>query len=175
MLFCGKAAKMKIKLAGVTKESITDGRGLRYTVFTQGCPHHCKGCHNPETWDFDAGYDTDTDEIIEDFKKNPLLKGITLSGGEPISQAEACFDLAKNAHAAGKDVTLFTGWTLEELTGMQNPTVNALLDEIDVLVDGKFIEEKKNLELLFRGSENQRLIDMRRTRERGEIVTIIRR
>ncbi len=163
---------MKIRLAGVVKESITDGKGLRYTVFTQGCPHHCQACHNPETWDFSAGYVADTDEIVEDFKKNPLLKGITLSGGEPMSQAEACLDIARKVHAAGKDVTVFSGWTLEELTAMNDPVIKELLLETDVLVDGKFIEEQKNLDLLFRGSENQRLIDMKKTREAGKIVLL---
>lgn len=163
---------MKIKLAGTVKESITDGKGLRYTVFTQGCPHHCKGCHNPETWDGEAGEIWETDDIIEEFKRNPLLKGITLSGGEPFSQAEACLELARRVHELGKDVTIFTGWTYDELKAMKEESVQELLEETDVMIDGRFIEEQKNLELLFRGSENQRLIDMKKTRESGEVVLL---
>lgn len=161
---------MKIKIAGLAPESIVDGKGIRYTVFTQGCPHHCKGCHNPESWSQDGGSEDDTDRIFEAFQKNPLLKGITFSGGEPFCQPEPLADLAKKVHAMGRDVTVYSGYTYEELNAMDDPAVNALLRETDVLVDGKYVEEQRNLELLFRGSENQRLIDMEKTRETGHVV-----
>lgn len=160
---------MEIRVANFEKESITDGSGIRYTVFTQGCPHGCKGCHNPETHDFKGGNITTISEIFENFKCNPLLKGITFSGGEPFCQPVPLYELAKLVHGAGKDVTVFTGWTYEELKEMQNPDVENLLLETDVLIDGKFIEAQKNLDLVFRGSENQRVIDMQKTRESGVV------
>lgn len=160
-----------MKISGFAKESITDGKGIRYTVFTQGCPHHCKGCHNPDTWGFEGGEEMGVEEIFEDFKKYPLASGITLSGGEPFCQPEECTELAKLVHKMGKNVTAYTGYTYEELSSMGSEIL-ALLNEVDVLVDGKFIEEQKNLELLFRGSENQRLIDMRKTRESGKIILL---
>lgn len=154
---------MRIRIAGTVSDSIVDGTGLRYTIFTQGCCHHCPGCHNPETHDPEGGKAMDTDEIIAEFKKNPLMSGITLSGGEPFLQAKACLELAKAAHAIGRDVWAYTGYTLEELRGMADADVDALLDEIDVLVDGRFVMEERSLELRFRGSKNQRIIDMKKT------------
>ncbi|MFI3206206.1 MAG: anaerobic ribonucleoside-triphosphate reductase activating protein [Clostridia bacterium] len=163
---------MKIKLFGLTEESIVDGKGIRYSVFTQGCPHKCEACHNPESWDFNKGEINDTDKIFEDFKENPILKGITFSGGEPFMQAEALFDLAKKVHSIKKDVTVYTGYTYEELMASNIPFAKELLSETDVLIDGKFILEQKNLELLFRGSENQRLIDMNKTRETATVCLL---
>lgn len=160
---------MRIRIAGTASDSIVDGSGLRYTIFTQGCFHNCPGCHNPETHDLNGGKEMDTAEIIAEFKKNPLLSGITLSGGEPFLQAEACLEIAKAAHAIGKDVWAYTGYTLEELRSLGDEHILALLDEVDVLVDGKFHMEERSLELRFRGSKNQRLIDMKKT-GRGEPV-----
>ncbi len=161
---------MEIQLAGVVKESITDGPGIRYTVFVQGCPHGCPGCHNPQTHDFHAGTMQSVENIVKDFEKNPMLKGITLSGGEPFCQPKPLVRLAKAVHSMGKDVVAYSGWTYEELIAMQNEDVHNLLNEIDVLVDGKFIQDLKNLELRFRGSENQRLIDMKKTRQKGKLI-----
>lgn len=163
---------MKIKIAGVVKESITDGKGIRYTLFTQGCPHKCPGCHNPLTHDFEGGTWADTEAVFQEFQRNPLLKGITFSGGDPFCQPNPLAELAKQVHALGKDVTIYSGWTYEQLCAMNNPAVQALLDETDVLIDGRFLEEKKNLELFFRGSENQRVIDMKKTRANGELVLL---
>lgn len=150
---------MNIRIAGMVNDSIVDGAGLRFTVFTQGCPHHCAGCHNPQTHDFSAGKDIDTDEIIQTFRKNPLLDGITLSGGEPFCQSEACLRLAKAAHAAGLNVWAYSGYTFEELLAGKAEW-KRLLEEVDVLVDGPFLLEKRTLECRFRGSSNQRLIDV---------------
>lgn len=163
---------MKLSIAGVIKESIVDGRGIRYTVFTQGCPHHCPNCHNPQTWPFDGGSEKEISEIFEDFKQNPMLRGITFSGGEPFCQPAPLAELARQVHDIGKDVTVFTGYTYEQLLEKNDEAVNSLLAETDVLIDGPFVEELKNLELHFRGSENQRLIDMKKTREFGKIVLL---
>ncbi len=163
---------MKIRLAGIVDESIVDGRGIRMTVFTQGCPHNCPGCHNPQTHDFSGGTEEDTDEIFERFCENPLLRGITFSGGEPFCQPVPLKELADRVHSVKKDVTIYSGWTYEQLLAMHDPDVNALLSVCDVLVDGPFIEELKDPDLLFRGSGNQRLIDMRATRENGHVVLL---
>ena len=154
---------MRIRVAGTVSDSIVDGTGLRYTIFTQGCCHNCRGCHNPETHDLSGGKEIDTEDIIAEFKKNPLMSGITLSGGEPFLQPQACLELAKAAHEIGRDVWAYTGYTLEELRGMADADVDALLDEVDVLVDGRFVMEERSLELRFRGSKNQRIIDMKKT------------
>ena len=163
---------MKIRLAGIVDESIVDGKGIRMTVFTQGCPHHCPGCHNPQTHDFTGGTEADTDEIFERFCENPLLRGITFSGGEPFCQPVPLKALADRVHSVKKDVTIYTGWTYEQLIAMHDPDVDALLSVCDVLVDGPFVESLKDPDLLFRGSENQRLIDMRATRETGNVVVL---
>lgn len=158
---------MNLKISGIVAESIVDGKGIRYTVFTQGCPHGCPGCHNPQTHDFEGGRWVTVEELFREFQKNPLLKGITFSGGEPFCQPEPLTELARLVHGMGKDVTVFTGWTYEQLLEKKDPAVLALLEETDLLIDGPFLEAKKNLELTFRGSENQRLIDMKKTREKG--------
>ena len=154
---------MKIRIAGTASDSIVDGTGLRYTVFTQGCHHNCPECHNPETHDPNGGKEVDIEDIIAEFKRNPLLSGITLSGGEPFLQAEACLELARAAHGIGRDVWAYTGFTLEQLRAKGDEHINALLNEVDVLVDGRFVKDGRSLELKFRGSKNQRLIDMKKT------------
>lgn len=161
---------MKLRIAGLEKESITDGFGFRYTIFTQGCPHGCPGCHNPESHDPAAGRDVHIKELFEEFLQNPLLKGITFSGGEPFCQPKPLLALAKLVHSAGKDVTVYSGWTYEELLQSKSPEIKALLNEADILVDGRYEEGLRNLELRFRGSENQRVIDLRRTREAGSLI-----
>mgnify|MGYP000621010532 CR=1 FL=1 len=163
---------MELMIAGVVKESIVDGKGIRYTVFTQGCPHHCPGCHNPQTHPFEGGKRTTPQELFEDFQKNPMLKGITFSGGEPFCQPAPLAELARLVHGAGKDVTVFTGYLYEQLVDKHDPDVDALLAETDVLIDGPFVEAQKNLELAFRGSENQRVIDLKKTRESGNVVLL---
>ena len=161
---------MELRIAGVVKESIVDGPGIRYTVFTQGCPHHCPGCHNPQTWAFEGGQLTTPQALVEDIEKDPILKGVTFSGGEPFSQPEPLTELAKLVHGLGKDVVIFTGWTYEQLREKQDPAIDGLLEQCDLLIDGPFVLEQRNLELRFRGSENQRLIDMKRTRQQGQLV-----
>lgn len=161
---------MEIRIAGTINDSVVDGDGYRFTVFTQGCPHHCPGCHNPKTWPEDGGYWADTEEILRTVRANPLLEGVTFSGGEPFRQPVPLTHLAREARVLGLDVWCYTGYTLEALSAMRDPDVDALLGELDVLVDGPFVLAERDLTLRFRGSRNQRVIDMKATRERGEIV-----
>ena len=163
---------MKIRLAGVEPVSITDGPGFRYTVFVQGCPHRCPGCHNPQTHDFAGGYDADTDGLLEEFKEDPLLAGMTFSGGEPFCQPEPLAQLARAVHAMGKTVVCYSGWTYEQLLAKDDPATEALLSACEVLVDGPFMEAQRNLDLRFRGSENQRCIDLSATRQQGKVVLL---
>lgn len=160
----------KLQVAGLEPESIVDGPGIRLAVFVQGCPHKCPGCHNPQTHPFKGGTEMAVEDIFARFKRNPLLKGVTLSGGEPFCQAEALAELARLVHSARKDVVVYTGYTYEDLAASGDPAVQALLSETDLLVDGPFIEEQKDLDLHFRGSGNQRLIDMEKTRARGQVA-----
>ena len=161
---------MQIRIAGTTNDSIVDGPGLRFTIFTQGCPHHCPGCHNPKTHDFEGGEMGDTEEIIGRMLKNPLLSGITLSGGEPLMQSEACLALARAAHQHGLNVWMYTGFVWENLLKENDPDRMALLNETDVLVDGPFILDKRSLELDFCGSSNQRLIDVKASLKAGNVI-----
>ncbi|MEE1200372.1 MAG: anaerobic ribonucleoside-triphosphate reductase activating protein [Christensenellales bacterium] len=160
---------MKIRLAGLTNDSIVDGTGLRLTVFVQGCPHRCPGCHNPQTHDFHGGYDGDTDQIMKMVEENILLDGVTLSGGEPFAQPEPCTDIAQKVHAAGLNVWCYTGYLFEELMASDHRK-RALLEHIDVLVDGPFQLEKRTLEARFRGSSNQRILDVPQSIKMGKAV-----
>ena len=161
---------MQLRIAGVEPESIVDGPGYRLAVFVQGCPHGCPECHNPETHDFEGGKVVDTAEIIAHLGKNPLVRGLTLSGGEPMLKAEALLEIAQAAKARGMNVWCYTGYTLEQLMEADDPAQQRLLGEIDVLVDGPYIACQRSLALQFCGSRNQRLIDMNRTRETGGVV-----
>ena len=160
---------MEIRLAGIVPESIVDGPGYRLAVFVQGCPLACPGCHNPKTHDFAGGYLSDTDQIIAQMGKNPLVRGVTLTGGEPMMQAEALCEVASAAKAKGMNVWCYTGYTLETLQRENNPARMRLLEHVDVLVDGPYIAHERSLELNYCGSRNQRLIDMHATRATGEI------
>ena len=162
-----------LRIAGVARESIVDGPGIRFTVFTQGCKHYCHGCHNPQTHDFNGGNVINIDSLVEQIKKNPLLDGITLSGGEPFEQAAQCSMLARRVHEMKLNVMTYSGYTFEEiLAGMnERPDWNELLRETDILVDGRFELEKKNILLRFRGSENQRLIDVKKSLKAGAVVS----
>ena len=162
---------MKIRIAGIVQDSIVDGKGLRFVVFTQGCPHQCPGCHNPETHDIRGGTLMDVEEVIAQMDANPLCDGLTLSGGEPFFQQFACAEIAKAAKARGMNVWCYTGYTLQQLEKhVQNADV--LLREVDVLVDGRYVQELRSLDLDYRGSTNQRVIDMNAYRETGEITLL---
>lgn len=162
----------KLRLAGVVRESIVDGPGIRMTVFTQGCPHKCKGCHNEQTWDFNGGYDSSTERILEEAKKDPLIRGLTLSGGEPFCQAESLSILAKEAKEYGYDIFCYTGFTFEQLCSQfdTHPEYKQLLSYCDWLVDGPFILSERSLMLKFRGSKNQRILDVKKSLEQNKAV-----
>lgn len=161
---------MRISLSGVTGDSIVDGPGLRLTIFTQGCLHHCPGCHNPQTHDPEGGSWADTEDILAAAAENPLLDGITLSGGDPFLQPVPCLALAEGAHKIGLNVWTYTGYTWEALWEENAPEKIALLKETDVLVDGPFLLAERSLELQFCGSRNQRLIDVKKSLAAGEVV-----
>ena len=152
----------KIRLAGIVRESIVDGPGIRFVVFTQGCKHNCKGCHNPGTHDLNGGYESSTENIIAEIKKNPLLRGVTFSGGDPFLQPEPLVIIAKEVHALKMDVVTYTGYTYEQILSRAkcNSAWEQLLKETDILIDGPFILEQRDLSLQFRGSKNQRIIKL---------------
>ena len=159
-----------LRIAGIIRESIVDGPGIRFAVFGQGCPHNCQGCHNPDSHDFKGGYDCAIDKILEEIDKNPLLKGVTFSGGEPFCQAEEFAELGEKIRERGLSVVTFTGYTYEELLDLSNESINRLLEVTDLLIDGRYEADKRDLTLRFRGSSNQRIIDMKKTRETGSMV-----
>lgn len=152
-----------LRIAGIVDESCVDGPGLRMTIFAQGCPHKCKGCHNPETHSFQSGQLVALTEIIQNYRQNPLLAGITCSGGEPFCQAQAFAQLAKTIHKLGGNVVTYTGYIYEDLCAAplkDQPGVSELLAETDFLIDGPFIQELASMELNFRGSSNQRILNL---------------
>lgn len=151
-----------IRIAGIIRESIVDGPGLRFVVFSQGCPHRCEGCHNESTHDFHGGYDCELQKILDEIDKNPLLFGVTFSGGEPFCQAKEFNELGRAIKERGLDIIAYSGYTLEQLQEMtkENKDIGDLLDSIDYLIDGPFILEERDLTLKFRGSRNQRIIHM---------------
>ena len=150
--------KNKLRISGIVDESIVDGPGIRLTVFTQGCSHNCPGCHNPSTHDYNGGQEILIDHIIKMIQDNPLLDGITISGGEPFDQVGPCANLAKQVKEMGLNVVVYTGYDYEYL--LSQGKYKKLLSEADILVDGKFDIKKKDLTQPFRGSTNQRIIDL---------------
>jgi len=162
----------KLRLSGFTRESVVDGPGIRAVVFAQGCPHHCPGCHNPETWDPEGGYELALDDILYMIENNGLLQGVTLTGGEPFFQPEAMSELAERIKSGGLDVVTYTGYTIEELLelGEGNPAILRLLKCTDILIDGPYRQKERDLSLAFRGSRNQRLIDVGATLREGRVV-----
>lgn len=150
----------KIRIAGIVEESIVDGPGIRMVIFTQGCRHNCLGCHNPETHSFNGGYLIDIKDIIDKVNENPLLDGITLSGGDPFEQSYECSILAKNVKDLGLNVVTYTGYTFEQILKIEK--FRALLLQTDILIDGKFDIDKKSMMIPFRGSTNQRIIDVKK-------------
>ncbi len=160
-----------LDLAGIVTDSIVDGPGIRTCVFCQGCVHHCKGCHNPETWEFGCGTPMDEESIFEIVRSNPLCRGVTFSGGEPFAQAEGFAKLAKLLKAAGYEVASYSGYTFEQLlhgTSAQK----SLLEAIDVLIDGPFLLKERSLQLPFRGSRNQRILDVPKSLAAGKAMEI---
>ena len=146
-------------ISGVIPESIVDGPGIRYTLFVQGCPHHCPGCHNPQTHPFEGGLIRTLDSIEQDIRQNPLISGVTFSGGEPMCQAGPLAELARRLKSAGKNIICYTGYTFEQLMERQDPEQLDLIAQCRYLIDGPFLMEKKSMMVKFRGSTNQRILD----------------
>ena len=160
-----------MRLSGITQESLVDGPGLRYVIFAQGCHHQCPHCQNPETWDASAGKEFTVKQVIRLLKQHKKPKrGITFSGGEPFLQAGELAEVAQAAHEKGWDVVTYTGFTYEELIADNNDGVKTLLSASDILIDGKYIHKLRDAKLQFRGSSNQRMIDVAKTQKSGKIV-----
>lgn len=168
-----------VYIAGIENNSIVDGEGWRYVIFTQGCSHKCKGCHNPHTWSFQGGKEFNEEEALNEIKSNALLDGITLSGGDPFFQAEELIAFVKEVKQLGMSVWAYTGFNFEEFLLFKNnckcdDRINIhminLLNYIDVLVDGPFIESKKSMECKYRGSTNQRIIDVKESLLENQII-----
>lgn len=163
-----------IRLAGIIRESIVDGPGIRFVVFAQGCPHHCRGCHNAETHDFDGGYDESIERIMKAIDEDPLISGVTFSGGEPVCQPKAFAQLAKEVKKRNLSLMMFSGYIFEDILTMssENQALKELVKNLDLLMDGPYVEEERDLTLRFRGSRNQRFIDVKKSLETGETVII---
>ena len=166
---------MKIRIAGIANDSIVDGPGFRFTIFVQGCPHKCRGCHNPQTHDFDGGTETTTEELLSKIKANPLLDGVTFSGGEPFCHAAALACLAREIHSLGLDIVTYSGYTFEELLegSDAHPDWLELLKETDILIDGRFEESLKSYDVRFRGSTNQRYLDAKKSLMQKKAVSAV--
>jgi anaerobic ribonucleoside-triphosphate reductase activating protein len=159
-----------IKIAGISPNSITNGLGIRYTIFIQGCNHNCYNCHNPHTHSFDGGIFISKDDIIKDIKYNFLLDGVTISGGEPFEQAKELIPLIKEIKTLNLNIWIYTGYTLEYLLQDKQSYKYNMVCLADILVDGKYQENNKTKNLQFRGSTNQRIIDIKQTLKQNKII-----
>ncbi len=159
---------MKLRIAGITPESVVDGPGIRLVIFLQGCPHDCEGCHNPLTHDYKGGREIEAAELIAEIEEAKLIRGITLSGGEPFLQAEALLEVARAAKTKDLSVVAYSGYLFEELAARSD--ARALLEYVDILIDGPFILAERDLKLAFRGSANQRLLNVPLSLQSGEAV-----
>lgn len=163
---------LRLRISGIEPESIVDGPGIRMTIFTQGCPHLCPGCHNPQTHDFNGGHWILISEILEMIEENELLDGITFSGGEPFSQAQALVPLAREIKERGYHLVIYTGHVYEDLisNSATTPAYLELLSFADLLIDGLFIFEQRTLDVPFKGSANQRVLDVQKSLSAGQAV-----
>lgn len=159
-----------MKIFGLVQDSIVDGPGFRFSCFVQGCPHHCPGCHNPDSHDPNGGKEMTVEDVAREMLKNPLTDGLTLSGGDPFAQASDCLALAEIAHKNHLNVWAYSGWTFEYLRDHGSQDQKALLAGVDVLVDGPFLMEQRSLALPWRGSRNQRVIDVPASLAAGQAV-----
>ena len=158
-----------LKLAGIAEDSIVDGPGIRTAFYVQGCPHHCPGCHNPETWTYSGGTPMEEERLVEIVKSNPLCHGVTFSGGEPFTQAAGLAKLAGLLKAEGYEIASYTGFLFEELLNGTKEQKD-LLSLLDVLIDGPFLLAERSLELNFRGSRNQRVLNVPESLAAGRAV-----
>lgn len=164
--------QQRLRIAGIESESIVDGPGIRLTVFVQGCPHHCMGCHNPESHDFSKGHWITLQSIVEMVVENELLDGVTFSGGEPFCQAHELIPLARELKDRGYHLAIYTGFVYEKLIeeAERFPERLWLLSYADLLVDGPFVYALRTLDVPFKGSSNQRLIDVQASLEQKKTV-----
>lgn len=161
---------MELRVAGIVKESVVDGPGFRYTIFAQGCTHCCIGCHNPDTHALDGGYAVDTDNLVEDIKQSKYIDGVTFSGGEPFLQAEAFLHIAEKLKESNISIVCYTGFTFEELIASKDDRHIKLLGLTDMLIDGPYLEELKDISLTYRGSKNQRIIDVKSSIREQKVI-----
>jgi anaerobic ribonucleoside-triphosphate reductase activating protein len=159
-----------IRIAGIVHDSIVDGPGLRLTIFFQGCKRACEGCHNPKSWDLGGGQETTVEKLLAEIDRDPLISGVTFSGGEPLLRAEALLPLACGIKERRLDLAIYSGFTFEDIMSDGDPSVLELLSFASVLIDGSFKIEKKSMLLNFRGSENQRILDMKKSLNEGIAV-----
>ncbi len=161
----------ELRIAGTVNDSIVDGPGIRLTIFVQGCPHNCEGCHNPQTHDLSGGEVVGIDSLLEKVKGNPLLDGVTFSGGEPFCQASALAELGRQIKELGLNVITYTGYEFETLYASRDKNGwGELLGVTDILIDGKFILAQRSLDVKFRGSTNQRCLDCQSSLREGRAV-----
>ena len=160
---------MMMRMFGLVENSYVDGPGIRMAIFFQGCLRHCEGCHNQGSWPMYGGEKIDIEVLLKKMDGDPLLTGITLSGGEPFLQPQAALTLARFAHSRGLSVWCYSGYSFEEIREWEDNRL-ALLKEIDVLVDGPFEIDRMSLDIPWRGSANQRLVDVKKSLEKGELV-----
>ena len=169
-----KIDKVRLATPDIQVDSIVDGEGIRSVIWFQGCDHHCFNCQNPETWDFDAGELVDIELIKEKIRNLEFQQGVTFSGGDPLYQLDAFIELAKEVHKSKMDVWVYTGFTYEQLIKLSEKNHKYLdaLEQIDVLVDGPFMEKLKSFDVKFRGSTNQRIIDVPKSLKEKKIILI---
>ena len=161
----------KISILDIVEDTTVDGPGFRTTIYCAGCPNHCPGCHNPQSWDIANGHDVDIEDILETILADPFAD-VTFSGGDPMFQPEGFAELARAIkERSSKNIWCYTGYRFEQL--LENPTQRALLEQVDVLVDGRFVEALRDEQLHFRGSSNQRIIDVKRSLEEGKAVLVM--
>lgn len=159
-----------MKISGIVEESIVDGPGIRFTIFFQGCTHNCYKCHNPETHDINKGYEMSINDIISKIENTPYIDGVTLSGGDPLMQIDDCIELCKEIKKRYLEIIVYTGYTYEQLIKSNNPKYLELFNYIDYLVDGPFIYSLLDLSLKYKGSSNQRIIDIKNSLLSNQIV-----
>ena len=161
-----------IRLAGIAENSLVNGKGLRKVFFSQGCSHHCEGCFNQHTWEFAGGRMFDMDELVQKVKDEPFLDGVTFSGGDPFQQADKFAYLAKKLHEANINIWAYTGYTFEELMKLAqtNPHIKQMINNVDVIVDGRFMKDKMSENLKYCGSSNQRVIDVKSSLNQNKII-----
>lgn len=160
----------KLRISGTVNDSIVDGPGLRFTIFTQGCPHNCPGCHNPQTHSMKGGKKISINKLYKQIKENGLLSGITFSGGEPFVQAKTLIPLAKKLKEDNFEIASYTGYLFEDLLNDKVPFAKELLKYLDVLIDGKFVLSLKSMDLAFKGSSNQRTIDVQKSLKENKTI-----